>query len=157
MDDINPHVWHVCGPECVETAPVNAPADIYKVIAKHLGAVEVEHFVVVVLDVRNRPLRIETIGKGSVDKCHVDPRDVFRIAIRENGCAVIVAHNHPSGDPSPSPDDVTLTRKLVRCGEILGMPVLDHIILATGRFAKANKRYVSMADIGICQKENEDV
>lgn len=111
------------------------PGDAYACVASELAGVETERFVVIVLDVRNRPRRIAIVARGGVDACPVDPREIFVHAVRERGTAVIVAHNHPSGDPTPSPEDIALTARLRRAGETLGVRVLDHIIVGgDGRF-----------------------
>ena len=99
---------------------------------------EQEHFVVAVLDARQRPLDVLVIGMGHVD---VHPRDVFRHAIRTNAHAIIIGHNHPSGDLKPSHADIELTQRLVTAGEIVGIRVLDHIIFdeTAGRSLAANR------------------
>ena len=128
--------------------PISAPADVLSILHSIFDGVEVEHFVVVCLDSRNRPIKVEVIAKGAVDRCPVDVRSVFCQAVRCLATSVIVAHNHPSGDTSPSPEDLELTKKLVSAGDILGVAVLDHFIVATGQFAKPNS-YLSMAEQGL--------
>jgi len=88
-----------------------------------------ECFVVVPVDVRNKPMGIQTVAKGGPDSCHVDPRSVFRAAILLGAAGVIVAHNHPSGSVSPSEEDKLLTCRLVSGGKVLGVTILDHLIL----------------------------
>ncbi len=126
-----------------------SPEDAYACVAPLLDDAAHEHFVVVVLDVRNRPRHVVRVAMGSVDRCAVDPREVFAPAIREHGSAVVVAHNHPSGDPTPSFEDIALTQRLARAGELLGLPVLDHIIVGSGPFVRQSKQYVSLAEMGI--------
>jgi len=93
------------------------------------------------LDVRNRVLGVEQIYRGNVNETKVRPCEVFRSAIRAGtAAAVIVAHNHPSSDCSPSPEDVAVNRVLVQSGELLGIEVLDHIVLGNGRFASMRER-----------------
>lgn len=130
-------------------AALRTPLDVHAHLVPYFEGAKVEHFVAVVLDVRNRPIHTEVVGKGAVDSCHVDVRSVFHPAILHLGSAVIVAHNHPSGDPTPSPEDLTLTKRLVDAGKLLGVPVLDHIILATGRYAQTDKPFVSLAETGV--------
>jgi DNA repair protein RadC len=130
-------------------AAMASPEDAHACVAPLLDDPAQEHFVVVVLDVRNRPRRIVRVAMGSVDRCAVDPREVFAPAIREHGSAVLVAHNHPSGDPTPSFEDIALTRRLARAGEMLGLPVLDHIIVGSGPFVRQSKRFVSLAELGM--------
>jgi DNA repair protein RadC len=83
------------------------------------------------------------VAEGAVDLCPVDPREVFGAALRERGSAVVIAHNHPSGDPEPSPEDIALTKRLAQAGAVLGVPVLDHIIVGS-----ANGLFVSLAERG---------
>ncbi len=92
-----------------------------------------EVFVVVLLDAKNRPLRTERVSEGCLTWSVVHPREVFAPAVREGAGAVIVAHNHPSGDPTPSAQDVEVTARLLRVGELLGIPLLDHIVVGRRR------------------------
>jgi DNA repair protein RadC len=101
-----------------------------------------EIFLVVLLDAKNRPLRTERVSEGCLTWSVVHPREVFAPAVRESAGAIIVAHNHPSGDPTPSAQDVEVTARLARVGETLGIPLLDHIVV--GR-----KRCVSMRAQGL--------
>jgi DNA repair protein RadC len=104
-----------------------------------------ECFVVLSLDAKHRPIgRPKMVAMGTATAVTVHPRDVFRQAIKSNAVAVIVAHNHPSGDPSPSNEDLILTKRMVEAGEMLGIPVLDHIVLTS----KAGS-WVSLADRGL--------
>jgi DNA repair protein RadC len=109
-----------------------SPQDALACVAPSLVGAENERFVVVVLDVKNRPRRVAQVAQGGVDACPVDPREVFVHAVRERGSGVIVAHNHPSGDPTPSPEDIALTERLQQAGSVLGVPLLDHIIVGHG-------------------------
>ena len=127
---------------------LHAPEDAYAFLLPQLEDAERERFVVVVLDVRNRPRHVAQVAEGSVDHCIVDPRDVFAPAIREHGTAVLLAHNHPSGDPTPSREDVELTQRLIHAGEVIGLPVLDHIIIATGPLV-GERKFVSLAEVGV--------
>lgn len=92
-----------------------------------------ENFLVVLLDAKNRPMRTERVSEGCLTWSVVHPREVFAPAVRECAGAVIVAHNHPSGDPTPSAQDVEVTARLARVGEVLGIPLLDHIVVGRGR------------------------
>ncbi len=94
-----------------------------------------ELFLVVLLDARHRVLREEIVSEGSLTTSIVHPREVFGPAVRESAGAVVLVHNHPSGDPSPSDEDVAVTRRLVRASELLGIRVLDHIIVGDGTYA----------------------
>jgi DNA repair protein RadC len=92
-----------------------------------------EVFLVVLLDAKNRPMRTERVSEGCLTWSVVHPREVFAPAVRESAGAVIVAHNHPSGDPTPSAQDVEVTARLARVGEVLGIPLLDHIVVGSRR------------------------
>jgi DNA repair protein RadC len=109
-----------------------------KDMARHLtpqfGTSVVEQFGVVMLDTKQQVLRIKIISIGSLDQTIVHPREVFRAAAAASAAAIVLFHNHPSGDPTPSPDDLALTQRLADAGEIMGIEVLDHLILGDGRF-----------------------
>jgi DNA repair protein RadC len=105
------------------------PRDVYRCVSGELLACERERFVVVSLDVRNRPLSIVRVAEGAVDACPVDLREVFVAAVRERASGIVVAHNHPSGDPTPSPEDMALTERLRLAGDLLNIPLLDHLIV----------------------------
>jgi len=94
----------------------------------------VEEFHVVLLDVRGRVLRTERVAQGSVSQCPVAPRDVFRAAVREAAHGVVFVHNHPSGSPDPSTEDVDLTERLRAAAELVGIAARDHVIVATGGY-----------------------
>ena len=94
----------------------------------------------ILLDTRNRVLSMPTLYVGSLNSSVVRVGELFRAAIRENAAALIVAHNHPSGDPSPSPEDVNVTRQLVRAGKLLDIDVLDHIVIGQQRFVSLKER-----------------
>jgi DNA repair protein RadC len=96
----------------------------------------------VLLDTRNRLLREVTVATGTVNACFIHPREVFRPAITESCCAIILVHNHPSGDLRPSEEDVALTRRVVEAGTLLGIKVLDHLIVGLGD-------YFSFLDAGL--------
>jgi len=102
-----------------------------------------EHFVVIGLDARNVPTFRKIVALGGLAECHVEAREVFKMAIINSSHRIVLAHNHPSGDSTPSPHDLALTRRLAECGKLLGIPVLDHIVLGNG--------YTSMRDLGILQ------
>lgn len=93
-----------------------------------------EHFVACFLDSRHGLIRIEEIAVGTLNASLVHPREVFHAAIQAQAASLLVAHNHPSGDPDPSEDDLALTRRLIHAGELLGMALLDHLIIGRGRW-----------------------
>lgn len=93
-----------------------------------------EHFVTLVLDTKHRLIGEETSSIGSLDASIVHPREVFRMAVRKSASAILCLHNHPSGDPTPSPEDIAVTKRLSEAGRVLGIDVLDHIVIGDGRF-----------------------
>jgi DNA repair protein RadC len=120
-------------------------------IADHLReqnrSYEVEHFQAVLLNVRRKLIRVEVISQGLVDTILVHPREVFKSAIAANASALVLVHNHPSGDPTPSEADIRVTRDLIRAGQLLKIEVLDHVILGR-RAAENGKDYVSLRELG---------
>jgi DNA repair protein RadC len=123
------------------------PASIADYLREEVRSYEVEHFQAVLLNTRRKLIRVEMISQGLVDTILVHPREVFKRAIAANASALVLVHNHPSGDPSPSEADIRVTRDLIRAGQLLKIEVLDHVIL--GRRAAANgKDYVSLRELG---------
>lgn len=110
-------------------ALVTEASEAAKLFRQFLGDVPEEHFVLMVLDSRRRVIGINEVSVGTLSASLVHPREVFRAAILLNGAAAIVCHNHPSGDYLPSPEDREVTRRLQRAGELLGIPLADHIVL----------------------------
>lgn len=100
---------------------------------RHLAGRKKEHFILLLLDSRHRLLRVAEISVGTLDMSVVHPRETFREAIAANAAAIILAHNHPSGDPAPSREDLELTRRLTEAGRLMGIPVLDHLIVGAGQ------------------------
>ena len=105
-----------------------------------MQALEQEVLRVILLDTRNQVLEIKEIYQGSVNTAQVRAADVFKPAVRKNATALIVVHNHPSGDPTPSPDDVAVTRELIKAGELIDVKVLDHIVIGRGRHVSMKER-----------------
>jgi len=119
---------------------IRAPSDAAHILTPVIGHLEQENFVVLYLDTRNRVVDRETLYKGSLNTSLVRTAEVFRGAVRRNCASVIVAHNHPSGDPNPSPEDVALTRRLVDAGKLLEIAVLDHVIIGGNRYVSLRER-----------------
>jgi DNA repair protein RadC len=119
---------------------IQTPEDAAGLLMYEMGALEQEHLRVLLLDTRNRLIRTEEVYRGSLNASMVRVGEVLRDAVRENAAAVIVAHNHPSGDPTPSPEDVALTRTIVDAGNILDIEVLDHLVIGKGRFVSLKAR-----------------
>lgn len=118
--------------------------DAAEVLRMHLGDTDREHFIVMLLDRKNRLIGINTVSIGSLTASIVHPREVMKPAILSNAAAMVLGHNHPSSDPSPSHEDKTLTKRLVEAGKVLGIDVLDHIVIGDG-----SQSYFSFADEGI--------
>ena len=108
---------------------------------------QVEHFQIILLNTRRKLIRVEHISQGTLDSILVHPREVFRPAIAANAAALVLVHNHPSGDPAPSEADIKVTRDIIRAGELLKIDVLDHIILGR-RAAPEGRDYVSLRELG---------
>ncbi len=126
-----------------EARPViSSPADAAALLTYEMSGLEQEHLRVILLDTRNHVLEIREVYRGSVNSAQVRIAEVFRDAVRRNATAIIVAHNHPSGDPTPSPEDIALTRALVQAGKLLDILVLDHLIIGQGRFVSLKERGV---------------
>jgi DNA repair protein RadC len=119
---------------------VRSPADAAALLMPEIGHLEQEHFVVLLLDTRNRVVGQEMLYKGSLNASHIRVGEVFREAIRRNCAAVLVGHNHPSQDCSPSPEDLALTRNLVEAGKTLDIDVTDHLIVSHRGFVSLRER-----------------
>jgi len=124
---------------------IESPEEVFSLV-EHLRHEMREHFVVLMLDAKNQVTRVAPLHIGTLTQSLVGPREVFREAIRDGASSIIVAHNHPSGDPTPSPEDLAVTQKLVDLGAMLDIPVLDHIIVGSSRFTSfAQKRIMPKA------------
>jgi DNA repair protein RadC len=123
-----------------ERPQVKSPADAANLLMSEMMLLEQEHLRVVMLDTRNRVLGMPTVYKGSLNTSVVRVGELFRDAIRANAAAIIVAHNHPSGDPTPSPEDVRVTRAVVEAGRLLNIDMLDHVIIGRNRYVSLKER-----------------
>jgi DNA repair protein RadC len=121
---------------------IRAPDDVMRIAGPRLRDLAVEEFHVLALDTQSQVTRDVLITRGLLNSSLVHPREVFRAAIAEAAAGIILVHNHPSGDPTPSPDDLSITRQLVAAGELLDLPVYDHVIVGGDTF-------VSMASQGL--------
>jgi DNA repair protein RadC len=119
---------------------ITSPADVANLLLVEMSHLEQEHLRVVLLTTKNYVLKIPTIYIGSINSSTVRIGEVFKEALRQNAAALIVVHNHPSGDPTPSPEDVVVTRQLVEAGRLLGVDVLDHLIIGQGRWVSLRER-----------------
>lgn len=115
--------------EGLDRLPIRGPDDCGRLFLEALRHLEQEHFDVLLLDARHRVISLEHVFVGGLDTTPVHPREVFRAAIRKGAASVVLGHNHPSGDPSPSQDDLDITRRLADAGRLLGIEVVDHIVV----------------------------
>ncbi len=123
-----------------ERPTITCPADAAEMVRYEMSVLEQEHLRVMLLDTRNHVLDTVEIYRGSVNSSQVRVAEVFRPAIRRGAPAIIVIHNHPSGDPTPSPDDVAVTRAFLQAGKLLDIEVLDHLVIGQGRFVSLKER-----------------
>ena len=130
------------GKVATEKPVIRAPQDVSDLLMTRLRYETREHFMIVLLSTKNHVLAIPTISIGSLNASIVHPRELFHEAINHSAAAVILVHNHPSGDPTPSREDIRLTKKLMEAGEILEIHVLDHVIIG-------DNKYVSLKELGI--------
>jgi DNA repair protein RadC len=124
-----------------EGAALRSPDDVFRYFGARLRRLAQERFIVVLLDGRHRVLGEEVVSQGTLTASLVHPREVFRPALRASAAALILVHNHPSGDPTPSAEDRSVTERLARAGELLGIRVLDHVVVA-------ERGYVSLREEG---------
>lgn len=117
----------------VEKPKISSPEDVYRRLFPRMREQKKEMFIELCLDTKNQILKEEVISVGSLNANVVHPREVFKLALTESAAHIIVAHNHPSGDPTPSREDIEITKKLVETGNIMGITVLDHVIIGDGR------------------------
>ncbi len=130
--------------DMIERPRLVTPRQVAAYLLPEYGSAAVEQFGILMLDSKNRVLRIKLLSVGSLNATVVHPREVFREAAAAAAAAIILFHNHPSGDPSPSPDDFELTGRMLDAGEIMGIDVIDHLILA-------DQTYYSMMESGRIQ------
>lgn len=123
-----------------ERPTVQSPQDIANLLQGEMGFLEQEHLRVVLLNTRNRVLSVHEVYKGNANSAMIRPGEVFREAVRANALAIILVHNHPSGDPAPSDDDVQITRQIIDAGKLLDIEVLDHVVLAQRGFVSLKER-----------------
>ena len=123
-----------------ERPTVNSPDDAAALVLYEMGALEHEELRVVLLDIRNRVQDVVTVYQGSTTSAQVRVGELFKAAVRRNTPSIIVIHNHPSGDPAPSPEDVALTRAIIQAGNLLDVKVLDHLVIGRGRYVSLKER-----------------
>ena len=125
-----------------DRARVGSPEDAAIILVPELATSDRERCVVAVLDTKHRMLRLATVSVGSVDHTFMGPREILRDALLANGSAIVVGHNHPSGDPEPSRDDEAVTRRIAEAGDVVGVEVLDHIVVGGSRWVSLARRGV---------------
>ena len=130
-----------------ESPVLDTPERVADLLREQNRLYQVEHFQVVFLNTRRRLIAVQDISQGTLDSLLVSPREVFSAAISRRAAAVVLAHNHPSGDPTPSSSDIKVTRDLIRAGELLKIEVLDHIILGC-KTPDRPKDYLSLRELG---------
>jgi DNA repair protein RadC len=117
-----------------EQPAITRPEDVYALLHHQLRDEKQEHVILLLLNTKNRVIQQITLTKGTLDASLLHPREVFREAIRHSASSIILAHNHPSGDPTPSSEDIQMTNRLHQAGQLLGIDLLDHVILGDGRW-----------------------
>ena len=117
-----------------QTRKISSPYDAYEMIKEQLEDLDREQFIIACLNTKNEPTNISVVSVGSLNRAIVHPREVYKTAILSNAAAVMAFHNHPSGDTTPSEQDIQLTHRLVEAGELLGIKFLDHLVIGDGSF-----------------------
>jgi DNA repair protein RadC len=129
-----------------ERLQVRAPADLAQPLILEMSGLEQEHLKMITLDNKNRVLRMQTVYVGTINSSQVRVAEIYKEAIRQNAASIIVAHNHPSGDPTPSPEDVRVTETLITAGKLLEIELLDHLIIGHQRFVSLRERRLAFKD-----------
>lgn len=128
-----------------ERPTIHGPGDAAGLVLYEMSALEQEELRVMLLDIRNRVLDVVSVYRGSLTSSQVRVGELFKHAIRRNAANIIVVHNHPSGDPTPSPDDVALTRAIIQAGKLLDIDLLDHLVIGAGRYVSLKERGLGFA------------
>jgi DNA repair protein RadC len=123
-----------------EAVTIRSPESVANLMREELRYLQKEHFVCLFLNTKNHVIGQETLSMGSLNASIVHPREVFRAAIKRSSASIICVHNHPSGDPAPSPEDIQLTHRLAEAGAIIGIEVLDHIIIGDYKFVSLKEQ-----------------
>ena len=123
-----------------ERATINSPADAAALVQYEMSALEKEEMRVILLDTRNHVVDIVTVAHGSLNAAQMRVGEIFTPAVRKNVAALIAVHNHPSGDPTPSPQDVAITRAMIEAGKLLDIEVLDHLVIGMGKYVSLKEK-----------------
>lgn len=125
-----------------EDVTINCPNDICDLLMNDMSTLKKEYFKVLLLNIKNKVIALEEISVGSLNASIVHPREVFKPAIKRSSASIILVHNHPSGDPTPSREDIEVTMRLVEAGNIIGIEVLDHIIFGNNRYISFREEHL---------------
>ena len=123
-----------------QTRTISSPKDAYEMIKEQLEGLDREQFIIACLNTKNEPTNITVVSVGSLNKAIVHPREVFKTAILSNAASIMAFHNHPSGETTPSQQDIQLTNRLYEAGELLGIKLLDHLIIGDGTFTSLKEK-----------------
>lgn len=121
---------------------ITSPRELASYLMPVYGSAHVERFGVVLVDTKHQLIRVRVLAVGSSDAVTAEPREVFRDALLGGAAAVVLFHNHPSGDPTPSPDDIAMTRRLIAAGRVVGIDVIDHLIIGDARYFSLRESHV---------------
>lgn len=122
------------------TRTIRKPGDAADLFRQFIGECDRESFCMLTLNTKNEPTALHQVSFGTLNASLVHPRETFKLAILANSASIMVCHNHPSGEPNPSPEDLEITKRLKECGTLLGIELLDHIILGDGQFVSLRER-----------------
>jgi DNA repair protein RadC len=128
-----------------EIYTINEPAHAYQLVKEELGSSDRERFVSILLTTRNTVIGVETVSVGTLSNCLISPRELLKSALISNAHGLILAHNHPSGDLTPSEEDIRSTRMIVQAGDLMGIKILDHLIIGRDGFK-------SLKEMGVLKK-----
>ena len=123
-----------------QTRTISSPKDAYEMIKEQLEGLDREQFIIACLNTKNEPTNISVVSVGSLNKAIIHPREVFKTAILSNAASIMAFHNHPSGETTPSQQDIQLTNRLYEAGELLGIKLLDHLIIGDGTFTSLKEK-----------------
>ena len=123
-----------------QTRTISSPKDAYEMIKEQLEGLDREQFIIACLNTKNEPTNITVVSVGTLNKAIVHPREVFKTAILSNAASIMAFHNHPSGETTPSQQDIQLTNRLYEAGELLGIKLLDHLIIGDGTFTSLKEK-----------------
>ena len=123
-----------------QTRQILSPNDAYEMIKEQLEGLDREQFIIACLNTKNEPTNISVVSVGTLNKAIVHPREVFKTAILSNAASIMAFHNHPSGETTPSQQDIQVTNRLYEAGELLGIKLLDHLIIGDGTFTSLKEK-----------------